>query len=274
MTISATEVAKLRKMTGAGMMDCKKALEEANGNFERASEIIREKGKLIAAKRADREANEGVVLSKTNKDKKAGAIITLNCETDFVAKNVDFIALAQSILDVAINEKPKTLDELKALKINGTPINDLIVEQIGVIGEKLDLSYYQFIEGTYVLAYIHQGNKTSSLVAFDTVIEERLAKDIAMQIAAMAPVAIDQKDVPQEVIDKELAIAAEKARLEGKPENLLEKIAQGRLQKFFQESTLLNQEFVLEGKITVREYLEKNAKGTKVTAFKRYSLND
>lgn len=275
MTIKAADVAKLRKMTGAGMMDCKNALEEACGDFDRANEIIREKGKLVAAKRADRDANEGAVLAKTADNKKVGAIITLNCETDFVAKNADFVALAQSILDIAIKEKPETLEELKALKLSNVSIGETIIEQIGVIGEKIDLSYYQFTEGEYVVAYIHPGNKLASVVAFDNAsIEERVAKDMAMQTAAMAPVGIDKEDVPQDVIEKELTIAKEKARNEGKPEEMLDKIAQGRLQKFFQESTLLNQEFVLEGKITVREYLAKNAKETRVISFKRYCLND
>ncbi len=274
MAITAADVAKLRKMTAAGMMDCKKALEEANGDFERAVEIIREKGKLVAAKRADRDANEGAVLAKVSDDKKFGAIITLNCETDFVAKNADFVALAQSILDLALANKPKDIEALKALKLNSLTVQETIIEQVGVIGEKIDLSYFQTAEGATTVAYIHPGNKLAALLAFDGNVAEAIAKDVAMQTAAMSPVAIDKDDVPAEVIEKELEIAREKARLEGKPDNMLEKIAQGRLVKFYQESTLLNQEFVKEGKVTVREYLAKNAAGVKVTAMKRYSLND
>lgn len=274
MAITAADVAKLRKMTAAGMMDCKKALEESNGDFERAVEIIREKGKLVAAKRADRDANEGAVLAKVSDDKKYGAIITLNCETDFVAKNADFVALAQSILDLALANKPKDIEALKALKLNNVSVNETIIEQVGVIGEKIDLSYFQTVEGATTVAYIHPGNKLAALLAFDGIVAEAVAKDVAMQTAAMSPVAIDKDDVSADVIEKELEIAREKARLEGKPENMLDKIAQGRLVKFYQESTLLNQEFVKEGKVTVREYLAKNAAGVKVTAMKRYSLND
>jgi len=275
MAITAADVAKLRKMTGAGMMDCKKALEEANGDFDRANDIIREKGKLVAAKRADREANEGAVLAKTDNNNKFGAVITLNCETDFVAKNADFVALAQSILDIAINQKPKTVEELKTLKLNKSTVGETIVEQIGVIGEKLDLSYYQFIESEYVIGYTHNGNKLASIVAFNnTSIDENVAKNIAMQVAAMAPIAVDTQDVSSEIIDRERSVAIEKAKNEGKPDKLLDKIAEGRIHKFLQESTLLNQEYWSEVKITVREYLDKNAKGIGVTAFKRFSLND
>lgn len=274
MAITAADVAKLRKMTAAGMMDCKKALEEANGDFDRAVEIIREKGKLVAAKRADRDANEGVVLAQVTDNKKSGAIITLNCETDFVAKNADFVKLAQSILDLALVNKPKDIDELKKLKLSNLTVNETITDQIGVIGEKIDLSYYQAVEGETCVAYIHPGNKLASLLAFDGNVNDQVARDIAMQTAAMAPVGIDKDDVPTDIVEKELEIAREKARMEGKPDNMLDKIAQGRLQKFYQESTLLNQEFVKEGKITVREYIEKNAKGVKVACMKRFSLND
>lgn len=274
MAITAADVAKLRKMTAAGMMDCKKALEEANGDFDRAVEIIREKGKLVAAKRADRDANEGVVLAQVTDNKKSGAIITLNCETDFVAKNADFVKLAQSILDLALVNKPKDIEELKKLKLSNLTVNETITDQIGVIGEKIDLSYYQAVEGETCVAYIHPGNKLASLLAFDGNVNDQVARDIAMQTAAMAPVGIDKDDVPTDIVEKELEIAREKARMEGKPDNMLDKIAQGRLQKFYQESTLLNQEFVKEGKITVREYIEKNAKGVKVACMKRFSLND
>ncbi len=274
MAITAADVAKLRKMTSAGMMDCKQALEEANGDFDKAVQIIREKGKLVAAKRADREANEGVVLAKVSSNKKYGAIISLNCETDFVAKNGDFINVANKIVEIALQQQPKTLEELKGLKFDTISVQEKINEQIAVIGEKIDLTYFDFVTGDFVAAYIHAGNKLASLVAFQGSVDEQTGKDVAMQIAAMSPVSVDKDDVPADVIEKELEIAREKARLEGKPENMLDKIAQGRLQKFFQESTLLNQEFIKEGKISVRDYLAKNAAGAKVIAIRRYSLAD
>ena len=274
MAITAAEVAKLRKVTGAGMMDCKNALEEANGDQERAGEIIREKGKLVAAKRADRDANEGVVLAKVSDDKKTGAIITLNCETDFVAKNADFVALAQSILDLALVNKPTTLEALKALKLKNSSVAEAIIEQVGIIGEKIDLSYFETVAGDSAVAYIHPGSKLASLLSFNGNISENIAKDIAMQTAAMSPVAIDKDDVPAQVVEKEIEIAREKARLEGKPENMLDKIAQGRLAKFYQESTLLNQDFVKEAKTTVRDYLAKNAPGVVVAQMRRFGLND
>ncbi|HON18367.1 MAG TPA: translation elongation factor Ts [Salinivirgaceae bacterium] len=274
MAISAADVAKLRKMTSAGMMDCKNALEEANGDFERAVEIIREKGKLVAAKRADRDANEGVVLAKASSDKKSGAILSLNCETDFVAKNADFINVANKMLEIALQQKPKNLDELKNQPFESITIKEKINEQIAVIGEKIDLSYYDLITGDVVVAYIHAGNKLASLVAFQGNIDEITGKDVAMQVAAMSPVAIDKDDVPADVIEKELEIAREKARNEGKPENMLDKIAQGRLQKFYQESTLLNQEFIKDNKMTVRQYIESKHPGAKVIAIRRYSLSD
>ncbi|MCL2073066.1 MAG: translation elongation factor Ts [Marinilabiliaceae bacterium] len=275
MAISAADVSKLRKITGAGMMDCKKALEEAEGNFDNAIDIIRKKGQAIANKRADREASEGVVLSKVDDSKKWGAIVVLNCETDFVAKNESFIALTQSILDLGLNSKVKTLEELKSLKLNNITVAETVVEQIGVIGEKLDLPYFDVIEAEYVVSYIHPGNKLATMVGFNLPdIEYQVARDVAMQVAAMSPVAIDAKSVPQSVIDKELEIGKEQARNEGKPEAMLDRIAQGRLSKFFAESTLLQQAFVKDNKITINDYLKQHNKELTVTDFKRYSLSN
>jgi elongation factor Ts len=274
MSITTADIVKLRKMTGAGMMDCKNALTEADGDFERAVEIIRERGKLVASKRADRDATEGVVLAKVSEDKKFGAIVVLNCETDFVAKNEGFIAFTNQILDSAISNKPATLDELKNLKIDGRSIGDRVVEQIGIIGEKLDLSFYGKIVAETVFAYVHPGNKLATVVGFSKPdVETQLGKDVAMQVAAMNPIAVNRESVPQNVIEKELEIAREKFRLEGKPEAMLDKIAQGALQKFFQESTLLEQAFIKESKISVRQYIDQNNKGLSVTGFERFALD-
>ncbi|MDX9881581.1 MAG: translation elongation factor Ts [Prolixibacteraceae bacterium] len=275
MSISAADVMKLRKATGAGMMDCKAALAEANGDFERATEIIREKGKLVASKRADREATEGVVLAKVSADKKSGGLVVLNCETDFVAKNEGFIAFAGKILDLAITGKATTLDAVKAIDMDGRTVEAQILEQTGVIGEKLDLPLYASLQAETVVAYIHPGNKLATLVGFNKAgVDEQIAKDIAMQVAAMSPVAVDKASVPAEVVAKELEIAKEKFRLEGKPEAMLDKIAQGALEKFFKESTLLNQAFIKENKQTVADYLKSNDKDLTVTAFVRYSLSE
>jgi elongation factor Ts len=271
--ISAADVMKLRKLTGAGMMDCKSALAEAEGDYERAIEIIREKGKVIASKRADRDATEGAVLGKVA-GKKA-AIIVLNCETDFVAKNQGFVDLTEKMLDLALASNAKNLEEALALEMDGRTIAEHIVEQTGVIGEKLQLSYFETIEAESVIAYIHPGNKLATVVGFNKAdVEKQVAKDIAMQAAAMSPVAVDKDDVPAEVVAKELEIAKEKFRMEGKPEAMLDKIAQGALTKFFNESTLLNQSFVKDSKMTVRQYLASNDKDLTVTAFLRYGLGD
>lgn len=273
MDISTADVVKLRKATGAGMMDCKSALYEAEGNFDRAIEIIREKGKLVASKRADRESSEGVVLAKVSEDKSFGAIISLNCETDFVAKNQNFIALTGKILDLAIQNKCTSLDEVKALVLDGRSVGEQVLEQTGIIGEKIELSYYDAISSTYINPYIHPGNKLAALVGFSKVIDHFTGRDVAMQVAAMNPVAIDNTDVPAEIIEKELKIAKEKFRLEGKPEAILDKIAQGALIKFFKDSTLLNQEFIKDNKMTVRQYLAGVDKEVKIVAFKRFTLN-
>ncbi|ASB49282.1 translation elongation factor Ts [Alkalitalea saponilacus] len=275
MAITAADVSKLRKMTGAGMMDCKKALAEADGDFDKAVDLIRKKGQAVANKRADRDATEGVVLAKVTADNKKGAIVVLNCETDFVAKNESFIALADSILDLAIASDAKTLEEVKELQLNGIAVKDVITEQIGVIGEKLDLPYFDVVNADTVVAYIHPGNKLATLVGLNQAgIDTQIGKDVAMQVAAMNPVSVDRDSVPQEIVEKELEIAKEQTRQEGKPENMVDKIAQGRLAKFFKESTLLDQVFVKDGKISIREYLQQTNKDLTVTEFKRYSLNN
>lgn len=271
--ISAADVMKLRKATGAGMMDCKAALADAEGDFNRAIEIIREKGKAIANKRADREASEGAVLAKVA-GKKAG-IIVLNCETDFVAKNQGFVDLTDKMLDVVLAGNASNLDEAKALKMDGRTLEEHVIEQTGVIGEKIQLSYFEKIEAESVVAYIHPGNKLATVVGFNKPnVDIQVAKDVAMQIAAMNPVAIDKDDVPADVVAKELEIAKEKFRQEGKPEEMLDKIAMGALSKFFKESTLLNQAFVKDNKISIKEYLTSAEKGLTVTAFLRYGLTD
>jgi elongation factor Ts len=272
--INAADVARLRRVTLAGMMDCKKALEEADGNFDKAIEIIRKKGQAVANKRSDREATEGVVLSKVSQNGKLGAMIVLNSETDFVAKNADFVGFANKILNIAVEKNPANLDELKNLPLEGVKIADKVVEYIGVIGEKLDLSYFDKIEAAHVQAYIHPGNKLATLVGFSKAgIDIQVYKDVAMQVAAMNPVAVDKDSVPQNVINQELEIGREQAKRDGKPEEMLEKIAQGKLSKFYKESTLLNQDFVKDNKMTIRQYLQSADKDLTVTDFKRYTLN-
>jgi elongation factor Ts len=273
MAITAADVAKLRKMTGAGMMDCKNALEESNGNFETAVEIIRKRGQLVASKRADKDASEGVVLAKTNDKGNLGIMIVLNCETDFVAKNDNFLKFAQEILDEALANKPADLEGLKNLNFKGRTISEYITEQVGIIGEKLALSQYAKIEAPQVAPYIHPGNRLATLVGLNKIADLKVGKDVAMQIAAMSPVAVDKADVPAEVIEKEKEIGREQARNEGKPENMLDKIAEGKLNKFFKESTLLNQEFTKDNTKTIRQYLQGVDKDLTVTGFVRYSLN-
>jgi elongation factor Ts len=275
MEISAADVMKLRKVTGAGMMDCKAALADAEGDFDRAIDIIREKGKLVASKRADREATEGVVLAKVDASGKKGAMVVLNCETDFVAKNQAFVAFAEKILDAALANNAADLNAVKALVLDGRTVENHVIEQTGVIGEKLDLPFYAKLDAETVVAYIHPGNKLSTLVGFNKAgVDTQVAKDIAMQVAAMNPVAVDKESVPADVVAKELEIAKEKFRQEGKPEAMLDKISQGALVKFFKENTLLNQAFIKENKQTVSEFLQSVDKGLTVTGFFRYNLGD
>ena len=272
MAVSMADIQKLRKMTGAGMMDCKNALNEANGDFDKAIEIIRKKGQAFAAKRGDRDASEGCVLASTKGD--YAAIVSLNCETDFVAMNADYIALTKSILDAAVENKPADLDALKAVKIGDSTIDELVIDRMGVSGEKMELSTFQFITAPTVYAYIHPGNKLAAIVGFNQAnVSEEVAKDIAMQIAAMNPVAIDESGVTEEIKARELAIAKEKAQAEGKPENLLDRIAEGALNKFYKEFTLLKQDFVKNSKQSVAQYLTSVDKDLQVVDFKRFTLN-
>lgn len=276
MAVTAADVSKLRKMTGAGMMDCKHALEESNGDFEKAVEIIRKRGQLVASKRADREAGEGVVLAKSTPDGKRGAMIVLNCETDFVAKNENFIRFAQSILDLSLEKNPADLDALKQLNMEGRTVGDQVTEQVGIIGEKIDLSYFAKLEAAQVVPYIHFGNKLATLVGFNKAVNLQAGKDVAMQVAAMSPVAVDKDFIPAAVIAKEKEIALEQTRNDPKnqqkPANILEKIAEGKLEKFFKEGTLLNQEFTKDNSMIIRQYLQKIDKELTVTEFLRFSL--
>ena len=270
---------KWRQITGAGMMDCKKALEESNGDYEKAIETIRKKGQLVAQKkRADREATEGVVLSNISTDKKFGALTVVCCETDFVAKNESFIQFANSINDLVIVQRPENIESAKNLKLGNKSVAEAIIEKVGVIGEKIDLINYSVIEAAQVVAYVHPGNKLATLVGFNKTLSDlQTGKDIGMQIAAMNPVAIDKDVVPAGIVAKEKEIAIEQTKLdkknEGKPEAIIAKIAEGRLEKFFKENTLLNQEFIKDSKLTVRQYIAGKDKELKVTGFVRYSLN-
>jgi elongation factor Ts len=275
MAISAQDVNKLRQMTGAGMMDCKKALVEDDGDFEKAIENLRKKGQKVSASRADRETTEGVVLTKTTADKSKGVMIAFTCETDFVAKNEDFVALAQEILDAAFAHNPATIEDLKALKTGNLTVGDKIIEATGKIGEKLEVSEYQVVTGEVVVPYIHSNKKLGVLVALKNTSGKQVedaGKDVAMQIAAMKPVAVDKSGVDSTTVAKEIEIGKEQARQEGKPENILEKIAEGKLQKFFKDNTLLSQQFVKDNSVTIEQYLNNVSKGLTVSSFKRVSI--
>lgn len=272
--IKAADVAKLRQMTGAGMMDCKQALTETNGDFEQAIDILRKKGQKIASKRADREATEGVVIAKVSDDHTFGVLLVLNCETDFVAKNEDFVRKAHLFADAAIAHKATSLEQVKGLAIEGHTIESEVTNMTGIIGEKIDLAVYQCLEAPMVVSYIHPGNRLATLVSFNKTVEDvQVPKSISMQVAAMAPVAVDKDRVPQEIIDKELEIGRAQAKEEGKPEAILDKIAMGKLSKFFKESTLLSQDFISDHKITVADYMAQHDKDLKVIDFARFTLN-
>jgi len=272
--ISASDVGKLRRQTGSGMMDCKKALIEANGDFDQAVDILRKKGQKVAAKRADRQATEGVVIAKNNNNNNKAILISLNCETDFVAKNEDFIKIAHNILDKAVSENIKSSEELNNMLLDdGMTVAEKVLEQTGVIGEKIEVSA-QVIEDVQVSSYVHAGNRLATLVGFNKSVNHQVARDIAMQVAAMSPIAVDKNNVDQETIDRELEIAKDLARQEGKPEQMLEKIAQGRLNKFFKENTLLNQAFIKDGKRSVAQYLQEHSDDLSVTCFKRVGLSN
>lgn len=276
MAITASDVNKLRQQTGAGMMDCKNALVEANGDFEIAVDVLRKKGQKIAAKRGDNEAKEGLVLAQTSADGSTGVILTLNCETDFVAKNEGYVNFVQSIVDIALAKLPASAEELKSLSYNDKlTVEEKITEQVGVIGEKLDLSSFAVINASKVVAYNHPGNQLATLVGLNIGIETvaEAGRQVAMQIAAMNPIAIDKNGVDARTIEREIEVGKELAIQEGKPVEMAEKIAMGRLNKFFQENTLLSQAFVRDNKVTIEQFLDATEKGLTVTDFKRFSLS-
>ena len=271
MAVSMADITKLRKMTGAGMMDCKNALAEAEGDFDKAMEIIRKKGQAVAAKRSDREASEGCVLAKSAGE--FAAIIALKCETDFVAKNADFVKLTQDILDAAVANKCKTLDEVKALPMGNATVAEAVVDRSGITGEKMELDGYMFVEGPATAVYNHQGkNALCTIAAFNKAADEKVAHEVVMQIAAMNPLSIDEKDLDPVILEREKEIAADKARQEGKPENMIEKIAMGRISKFYKEVCLLKQEDIMDPKKTVADVLKDSDKDLTVVAFKRFTL--
>lgn len=269
--ITAAEVNKLRKATGAGMMDCKKALVEAAGDFDKAIEILRKKGQKVAAKRADRESTEGAAISKVNADKTKGVSVVLGCETDFVGKNESFVALAHDIAELALTVNSK--EDLLAADFNGMTVADKLIEQTGVIGEKLDINAFEKIEAPFVGSYIHAGNKIATLVGLSSNNDgaEVVAKDVAMQVAAMNPIALNEDGVDAATIEKEIEIAKDQLRQEGKPEAMLDNIAKGKLKRFFKDNTLVNQAFIKDSKVSVSDYV-KTLGDVEVTNFKRVAL--
>ncbi len=275
MKITATEVNALRKKTGAGMMDCKKALTEAEGNQEEAIKILRKKGQKVAEKRADRDAEEGVIIAKVSTDGTFAAVVRISCETDFVAKNDDFVAFVTSIADKAIEGKIETADALSNTEINGQKISEIILEQLGKIGEKIEIVEYKTITAAKAFAYIHPGNRLATIMGLnmaDVADVDTIGKNVNMQIAAMAPVALDKDGVDPKIIENEIEIGKDQARKEGKPENLIEKIALGKLNKFYKESTLLAQAYLHDNKQSVDKYLKSADKGLTVTEFFRLAL--
>jgi elongation factor Ts len=277
MAITAQEVNKLRQMTGAGMMDCKKALVESDGDFDKAIEILRKKGQKVSANRADRQTNEGSVFVQTSEDGATAVVVALGCETDFVAKNEDFQNLGKEILEVAFDKLPGSTDELKAIKNGELTIGEKITELVGKIGEKIDVVALETLKSEQVVPYIHAGSKLAVLVALKGTDGKDLSdagKDVGMQVAAMRPVAVDKDGVDQSIIEQELKIGREQAIAEGKPEQIIEKIAEGKLNKFFKENTLLNQAFVKDNSMTVAKYLDSVNKGLTVASFKRVSVSN
>ena len=275
MAITAQDVNKLRQMTGAGMMDCKKALTEAEGDFEKAVELLRKKGQKVSASRADRETSEGVVFAKTNDAGSEGALIAFTCETDFVAKNDEFVKLGNQIAELAFAEKPASIEALNGMSLGDLTVGEKIVELTGKIGEKLEVKAFEIVTGEAVVPYIHSNGKLGVMVSLSNTngsSVEEAGKDVAMQIAAMNPVAVDKDGVDPAVVEKEIEIGKEQARAEGKPENIIEKIAMGKLNKFYKENTLLSQSFVKDGSMSVSQYLDSVSKGMTVAEFKRVSI--
>jgi elongation factor Ts len=274
MAISAQDVKKLREMTGAGMMDCKKALVEADGNIESAIEFLRKTGQKLSVKRADREAKEGVVVALVSDDNAKGVVVRLSSETDFVAKNEDFVTLAKGFAQIALDEFPADREALLQLDFNGISIGEKVIEQVGVIGEKIELAEYQKLEGECVVPYIHMGYKAGVIVGLNKAGDAQSAagRDVAMQVAAMKPLAVDKDGIDPSVVEKEIEIGKDLARQEGKPEDLVEKIAMGKLGKFYKENTLLNQAFVKDSKMSVKQYLNSIEDGLTVDDFKHVKL--
>ncbi len=272
--ISAADVKKLRDQTGAGMMDCKKALNESGGDFEAAIAYLRKKGQKVANKRADREAKEGVVIAKVSGDHKNGVVIKLSSETDFVAKNQDFIDLAQEIANIAITNMPADKDAMLALDFGGgMTVGDKVIERSGVIGEKIELANFETLSADMVVSYIHMGFKAGVILGLNKSGDfEQAGRDVAMQVAAMKPLAVDKDGIDSSVVEKEIEIGKEQARAQGKPEAMLEKIAMGKLGKFYKENTLMNQVFVKDSKSTVAQYLQSLDKDLTVTDFKHVTL--
>lgn len=271
-TVTAAEVNELRSRTGAGMMDCRKALMESDGDFEKAIDYLRKKGQKVAAKRSDRETKEGVVVTEVSKDKTKGVVICLSCETDFVARNEEFTGFAKSVVKLSLDKNIREKESLQNEKINGELVSDRINDLIGKIGEKITLSRLETMHAGYIVSYIHGNYRMGVLVGFSKPIEESAAKDIAMQIAAMNPIAVDENSVPADVVAREKEIAVEQVKAEGKPAEMAEKIAIGKVNKFFKEQTLLAQPFVKDNKLTVAAYLKTVDPDVKVTEFKRVAL--
>ena len=271
-TITAADVNKLRTITGAGMMDCKKALVEAEGDFDLAIENLRKKGQKVAANRSDRESTEGAVIAVVNAEKTAGIVVSLNCETDFVGKNESFVKLAQDLAALALNFNTK--EELLAADFNGITVAEKLIEQTGVIGEKIEIGAFERLEGAFIGSYIHAGNKIATLTALSKNIEgaDEVAKNISMQAAAMAPIALNEDGVDAETIAKEIEIAKDVLRQEGKPEAMLDNIAKGKLARFFKDNTLVNQDYIKDNKLSVAAYAKSLDKDLIVTGFKRAAL--
>ncbi len=275
MNITAADVNKLRQMSGAGMMDCKKALQETEGDFDKAIDYLRKKGQKVAGKRADRDANQGFVVSKTTEDQTYGAVIMVNCETDFVGKTEEFIKFSKDLLELGITNRLHNVSELMPLSLGTTTVEEKLNDLLGKTGEKIQIAHFEVIEAPVVFAYNHFGNRLATIIGMskkDAANVLEIGHELAMQVAAMSPVAVDKENVTQDVIDREMEIGKDMARQEGKPEDMVEKIAQGKLQKFFKEMTLLNQDFIKDSKKTVRQYIADNDKELAVTGFKRLQL--
>ncbi|GAA0871512.1 translation elongation factor Ts [Gangjinia marincola] len=270
--ITAADVNKLRKATGAGMMDCKKALVEADGDFDKAIEILRKKGQKVAAKRADRDSSEGAVIAKVNDANTKGVIVSLNCETDFVAKNEDFVKMAHDLAELALTTSSK--EELMASDYNGMTVEEKLTEQTGVIGEKIEIGDYRTLEAPFVGSYIHAGNKIAVLTGLSKQVDgaETVAKDVAMQAAAMNPVALNEDGVDRKTIDQEIDIAKDQLRQEGKPENMLDNIVKGKIKRFYKDNTLVNQDFIKDSKQSVSQYVKTLGNDVEIVAFERSAL--